>query len=555
MKIKKFKDIEKVGLKISVLVAIIFVIVVIVLNLLFMSFSRSLITEMFELQCRSGTNLLSYELKKNSNMKSSDDINKLLDELKEQTGCEFTIFNGDQRVNTTIIQDNKRVIGTKLEEKIADKVLNQGESYIGKTKILGVSHIASYVPTKDESGNITGLVFAGLASNVAYAKINIAFIFISIIGLLVLAGSVYFTYKFIKKLITIPLENLTNIACTMEKGNLTLASNDEFLRNSNLNNEIGILSNAIFNTVTRLENYICEISEVLSKIEAEDLTAAPNQEYIGDFVSIKTSLENIAKSLNGKISEINTSSELVSVGANKVSIGAQDIAENSIEEASYVNNLVLSIDEIESKAKDNSKYTVEATTQAKDVGSEMINSNEKMQEMINAMIEIDNSSKEIVKIIKTIEDIASQTNLLALNASIEAARAGETGKGFAVVADEVGKLAIKSTEASKTIESLIKTSVESVKSGSEIAKETAKSLESAVNGVNGIIDKIEKVSQSSKNQENFIAKIKEESSKISSSVETSSATAEEFAAASEELDAQAKILNSLVESFKLCDEN
>ena len=174
-----------------------------------------------------------------------------------------------------------------------------------------------------------------------------------------------------------------------------------------------------------------------------------------------------------------------------------------------------------------------------------------MHDMLGAMSEINASSGEIGKIIKTIEDIAFQTNILALNAAVEAARAGAAGKGFAVVADEVRNLASKSADASKNTAVLIENSLHAVENGKKIADETAKSLESVMAGVQEAAGMMDSIARASKEQADAITQITVGIDQISSVVQTNSATAQESAAASEELSSQAQILKDLVRRFKL----
>ena len=171
------------------------------------------------------------------------------------------------------------------------------------------------------------------------------------------------------------------------------------------------------------------------------------------------------------------------------------------------------------------------------------------------MAAISSSSHEIGKIIKTIDGIAFQTNILALNAAVEAARAGEAGTGFSVVAEEIRNLAIRSSEASKNTAALIATSLDTVQAGPDIADETARSLGMVLESVRLVTGSVGRIAASSRQQALSLRQIEKGMGQISDVVQTNSATAEESAAASGELSAQAQFLKELAGQFRLKPEN
>ena len=315
--------------------------------------------------------------------------------------------------------------------------------------------------------------------------------------------------------------------------------------------EIGILSVSTTKFVDSLNAIIDDITYNLGEMANGNMDVEPADVYTNDLLPIKTGTIKIIEALNEVLININQASEQVASGSDQVASGAQALSQGATEQASAIEELSATISEISEQIKDNASNSENSSSKAVALGKEIEKSNEQMNLMIRAMEEINDSSGQISKIIKTINDIAFQTNILALNAAVEAARAGAAGKGFAVVADEVRNLASKSAEAAKDTVALIDSSIKSVENGTKIANQTANSLNSVYINSKEIVFSIDQISQASNEQANSIIQVMEGIEQISSVIQTNSATAEESAAASEELSGQAQIMRDLVSKFKL----
>ncbi len=364
--------------------------------------------------------------------------------------------------------------------------------------------------------------------------------------LAVILVGVFFSVVVIR-LIKTPISEIEGAAIRMAEGDLDV----EISYTSK--DELGVLAEQVRRLIRKLQVIIDDENKFLAKMAAGDFTvdSVCEEEYTGGFHPLLVSFRGIADKLNDTMLQINQSSAQVASGSEQVSSGAQALSQGATEQASSVEELAATINEISGKVKENADNARQANEKAGSISAEMNVSNEKMQQMIQAMGDITNCSHEIGKIIKTIEDIAFQTNILALNAAVEAARAGAAGKGFAVVADEVRNLASKSAEASKNTSVLIENSLKAVENGTRIADETARSLYQAVNGVDEMTAIIGQISEASSAQADSISQVTMGIDQISSVVQTNSATAQESAAASEELSSQSQMMKSLVDRFKL----
>lgn len=475
------------------------------------------------------------------------DHEAIVDQLKGESDNEFTIFMDDERINTTLMDGNERAVGTKMSPEVAKIVLDDKKEYVHETEILGDKFMAAYAPLLDSDGNAIGAIFSGLdMCEIADQRVTSTVTGV-IIALVIIAVIVVIMNLYISKSISTPVTKLCGVAKEMADGKLSTDIN------VNPNNEIGDLSDSLKEVQANLRTYIGDISEHMEMLAAGDITHEITRDYVGDFASIKDSVNKIVSSLNTTLSSINTAAEQVNSGAEQVATAAQSLSQGATEQASSIEELAASINLISEKINANAADAVEASEKTNEAGMEMQEVNERVNNLVAAMTEIKESSDQIQKIIKTIEDIAFQTNILALNAAVEAARAGVAGKGFAVVADEVRNLAGKSAEAAKNTTSLIESTVTAIEKGNTIVEEVAEKIVVVSESAGHVAEINNKISAASKDAANSIVQITVGVDQISSVVQTNSATSQESAAASEELSGQAQMLQQEISQFTLKD--
>ncbi len=319
------------------------------------------------------------------------------------------------------------------------------------------------------------------------------------------------------------------------------------------NDEIGTTQIALNNLLEDLENSLKNIGSVMNAIATGDLTKRVIGDQKGDLQELKNNTNESIQMLSQVVNDVIHISTQVSTGVQDIASSSQALAAGTTEQAASLEEISSSMSEVGSSAKVNSENATQASMLSNQTLDVVNRGNKQMEDMVNSMDKINNTSSDITKIIKVIDEIAFQTNLLALNAAVEAARAGKYGKGFAVVAEEVRNLAARSAEAAKNTTELIESSAKEVEMGVDNAGKTAEILTEIDTSITKVNDLVNEIAAASKEQNASTDEINKALVQINDVVQQNSSISEESASASEELNGQALQLQNTMNRFKLSD--
>ncbi len=471
----------------------------------------------------------------------SQQMGALVDSYASANNGEITLFFGDVRRATTIkdAQGNP-IVGTKADPKVAAEVLNAGNEYSRDDfEINGALYYGFYVPVTDSTNQIVGMICASKDRETIRNYISLRQSFIIGMAVVIYIVCIFFATVVTKKKIQYPLMTLSDVARKMARGDINAhierTSNDEF---GDLTDDFKLMIKTIGEQV-----------HVTEQVAEGDLTATYKKASEDD--ALGTAIVKMLRDNNRNLSTIRDAAARMTSGANEVASASNSLAQGTTQQASAIEEITVSIEEIANGAKVNADDANRANELVQNTKDGAIRGNEQMKQMIAAMQDINESSENISKIMKVIDDISFQTNILALNASVEAARAGVHGKGFAVVADEVRSLANKSAEAAKDSAVMIEDSIKKVEVGSKLAVETASALEEILLSVENIASIVSNIAEASVNQASSVGQVNAGITQIADVVQTNSATSEECAAASAELSSLAGQLQNAVGKYKL----
>ena len=420
----------------------------------------------------------------------------IVDHIKESTGIDVTIFWGDTRILTSIVDEHgARQINTKASAEVAERVLQNGETYYDRNiEILGQRYIVSYTPLYQEnSKEIIGMIFLGTPQQTVSVIINkIRGQFLLIILCMLLFVTVI-AYTLVSRIVAALKKNMELLDC-ISSGNLQIEVQPALVRRKD---EIGDLAKNILNLTDALRTIVLNI-----RIKSEALNEDTNEiERISDNVY------QVMKEVNNATQEMGTSCTTQAEDANQANSNVACMGDMIIENTTQITEL----HEISGTMKTGATAALEQVAELNDVMRSVKESIAFLSEQTSL------TNESVAKISSTTElitAIASQTNLLSLNASIEAARAGEHGRGFSVVASEIQQLSEQSNRAAgeiqkmianlntnsthtldrvKEVQHVIEKQEENIQKTSEIFREVCNHIDQSASGMDIIMENSEKL--------------------------------------------------------------
>jgi methyl-accepting chemotaxis protein len=309
---------------------------------------------------------------------------------------------------------------------------------------------------------------------------------------------------------------------------------------------IFLISRAIAAPVARAANMLREIADGNG-----DLSRRMKVESGDEIGALADAFNRFVSSLNQTVGEIRKSTDTIAAASTQIAAGNMDLSSRTEAQASSLEETASAMEELTATVRANAESAEQANHLVMTASSQAIKGGQVVDQVVQTMGSIKDSSRKIVDIIGVIDGIAFQTNILALNAAVEAARAGEQGRGFAVVAAEVRNLAQRSAGAAKEIKALIDDSVDKVEAGSTLVDEAGTTMDEIVASVKNVTAIMSEITMASHEQSDGIGQVNLAITQMDNATQQNAALVEEAAAAAQSLQDQAANLARVVSVFKL----
>lgn len=454
-----------------------------------------------------------------------------VDYVKEQAGGTATIFCGDLRIATNVLNsEGKRAIGTRLAAgPVHDRLFNDRKAYRGEADILGVSYVTVYEPILD-GAEVIGILFVGVPK--AESRLDET----------VKIGGENSNLSEIERIV-VALEMAAEAKAQAEREPAKRRQEAEDVRREH---------EALSKTASSQQSEVVNaLSIALEHLSDGDLTYRVTAKFPPDYEKLKDYFNSTGEQLHKTVAMITGNAQSIRTSSEHISHSAVDLARRTEEQAQALEETSASLAKLTAMVNETAQGAKRANAIVTSTRSKTDWSRDVMKEAVAAMADIDKSANEIGQIIGLIDELALQTNLLALNAGVEAARAGDAGKGFAVIASEVRVLASRSTDAAKKIKALITASAANIESGVRLVGDTNKSLEEILSQFADISSVVADIADSAQSQAAGLTQINGALAAMERVTQQNHAMVEDSKAASQELAADAETLAELMDSFMI----
>ena len=441
------------------------------------------------------------------------------------------------KTSRNFLEEGKTNPDFKLLSDMFQRMVNK-ESGFDEYMFSGSYRFFGYAPIPNSNWSIA----VGAVKDTVFADIYAMRHLFGIFSVLFVVFGVVFAVFFARSISKPIIAAVSQLDIVATQGDISKDVPETYLQRGD---EIGQLAKAIQTLIGFQRKEQSATGHMAEGNWEIDVAIRSEQDTMGKAMQI------LVEKINQALSQVRTAVDEVTSGSGQIADASQSLSQGATETAASLEEISASATQIGQQAKANAETATQANQLAAAAKTSAETGANRMSALNSSMAAITESSGQIAKIIKAIDDIAFQTNILALNAAVEAARAGRHGKGFAVVAEEVRSLAARSAKAARETADLIEGSKNRVDEGNRIAKETAEALSEIVGGIVKVGDLVGEMAAASNEQAQGIAQISQGLAQIDQVTQQNTATAEETAAASEELSGQADELRALISQFKL----